>query len=74
MDNRDLWALGKIMNTMCDKGGDRGASFPESDVKDLEMGARYIPGEVTLARRRGEKVHFDPAAHKWTMPDGTVIS
>jgi hypothetical protein len=46
---------------------------PASDAQDFRDGARYIPGEVTIARRNGERVTFDASAHKWTMPDGTVI-
>ncbi|MCD4705993.1 hypothetical protein K8R61_02835, partial [bacterium] len=37
--------------------------------------ARFIPGEVTLARRAGEKVQFvsncGPCCWYWQMPDGT---
>ncbi|MHC4183584.1 MAG: hypothetical protein ACYSR0_09570 [Planctomycetota bacterium] len=67
-----LWGLGQIINAM-GGGGDRNQAFPQSDVDDLQNGARYIPGQVTLARRRGEKVAFNPAKCEWTLPDGIVI-
>lgn len=53
--------------------GDSDALFPMSDVSDFNKGARYIPGQVTDARRRGEHVQFNPEKHQWTMPDGTKI-
>lgn len=70
--NRELWALGKIMNSM-EGGGDRDRSFPQSDVDDLEHGARYIPGEVTLARRTGQKVEYRIDLQEWVMPNGEII-
>ena len=55
--------------------GDTGASFPRSDAEDMSRGARFIPGEVTMARRRGEKVQFvdecGPNCWYWMMPDGS---
>jgi len=58
-------------------GGDAGQSFPQSDAQDLQMGAMFIPGEVTMARRRGERVQFitrcGPNCWYWLMPDGTKI-
>lgn len=54
--------------------GDRNAFFPASDAKDLASGAPGIPGEVTYARRRGEKVSFDPARLEWTMADGAKVA
>lgn len=39
-------------------GGDTGKAFPSSDAADFGSGARFVPGEVTLARRRGENVRF----------------
>lgn len=35
-------------------------------------GARYIPGDVTVARRLGQRVVFHPERHEWTFPDGRV--
>lgn len=57
-------------------GGDVGASFPRSDAEDMSRGARFIPGEVTLARRGGEIVRFvqkckNPCCWYWLMEDGT---
>ena len=69
MDFKDFAALASAF----EGGRDIGATIPASDAKDFHDGARYIPGEVTLARRNGERVTFDRGAHKWTMPDGTVI-
>ena len=59
-------------------GGDRGDIFPQSDADDLASGARFIPGEVTMARRRGERVNFvqncnNSTCWYWEMPDGTRI-
>ena len=57
--------------------GDTGASFPRTDAEDMSKGARFIPGEVTLARRAGKKVNFvtkcGPNCWYWEMPDGTRI-
>lgn len=57
--------------------GDTGCSYPRSDAEDMSKGARFIPGEVTLARRAGEKVNFvtkcTPNCWYWEMPDGTRI-
>lgn len=54
--------------------GDRGCSFPRSDAEDMSRGARFIPGEVTLARRRGERVEFiqecGPCCWYWLFPSG----
>lgn len=61
------------MASALDGGRDIGATVPASDAQDFRDGARYIPSEVTIARRNGERVTFDRDAHKWTMPDGTVI-
>jgi hypothetical protein len=59
------------------KDGDTGASFPRSDAEDLSCGARFIPGEVTLARREGKKVQFHTSCGRncwyWEMPDGSRI-
>lgn len=57
--------------------GDMGNSFPRSDAEDLSTGARFIPGEVTMARRRGQMVQFEtkcgPNCWYWKMPDGSRI-
>lgn len=52
-----LGLFGQLVNAM-GGGGDAGNLFPQSDSDDLRHGLRFIPGEVTLARRRGEKVNF----------------
>jgi len=59
-------------------GGDQGNLFSQSDATDLANGALFIPSEVTLARRRGEKVSFvqncqNRTCWYWEMPDGTRI-
>ena len=73
MDNNQLmYDFGKIINAM-GGGGDFCQVFPESDTNDFSNGARYVPGQVTLARRRGEIVTFDPYEHEWTMPNGDVV-
>ena len=33
-------------------------AFPSDDAKDFQHGARFIPGDVTLARRVGQPVEF----------------
>jgi hypothetical protein len=52
-------------------GGNAGALVPIDDVTDLANGARYIPGDVTDARRAGKRVVFHPERQVWTMPDGS---
>jgi hypothetical protein len=70
-------ALGLLTNAMFDGGDDLGAIFPRSDAEDMSRGARFVPGDVTLARRRGERVHFHSNCGKccwfWEMPDGSRI-
>lgn len=72
MDYKDMAAFGMMVNAS-EGGGDMGRFFPQSDAADFANGARYIPGEVTMARRRGQTVQFDRVAHQWTMPDGSKI-
>ena len=75
-----LAGFGFLANAL-DRGkgedGDTGASFPRSDAEDLSCGARFIPGEVTMARRQGKKVNFvgecSPNCWYWQMPDGSRI-
>jgi hypothetical protein len=50
-------ALAFISNAM-EGGGDKGRTFPYSDAEDLSRGLRFIPGEVTEARRAGQRVAF----------------
>jgi len=73
----ELSAFGFIANAL-GGGGDRNQSFPQSDAEDLSRGARFIPGEVTMARRRGESVHFHVNCHNkccwyWEMPNGSKV-
>lgn len=73
MDNNLLMcAFGMLANSL-DGGGDIGQSFPLSDAQDLFNGANYIPEDVTLARRRGEKVIFHSESHEWEFSDGTIV-
>jgi hypothetical protein len=73
-------ALGFLANAL-DRGkgsdGDTGAFYPRSDAEDMSRGARFIPGEVTVARRTGKKVDFvtkcGPNCWYWEMPDGSRI-
>jgi hypothetical protein len=77
----DLGAFGMLINALDgNRGGDgdTGASFPRSDATDLNNGARFIPGEVTLARRASKKVEFKQPCQNaccwyWQMPDGSRI-
>lgn len=57
-------------------GGDRGQAYPRSDAEDMSRGLRFIPGEVTLARREGKAVTFtQPCSHRccwyWQFQDGS---
>ena len=70
--------LANALGPLSDSNGDVGTSFPRSDAKDFSCGARFIPGEVTLARRAGEKVEFNQACNNhccwyWELEDGTRI-
>lgn len=74
----EFTALGFLVNAMDPMSrlgdGDHGCSFPRSDAEDMSRGARFIPGEVTLARREGRHVKFvsdcGPCCWYWLMPDG----
>ena len=59
-------------------GGDAGNPFPQSDADDFQKGARFIPGEVTLARRAGESIQFvqscpGQCCWHWELPNGNRI-
>ncbi|MDP2720630.1 MAG: hypothetical protein Q8O75_01690 [bacterium] len=76
-NNNPLAGFGALINAL-GGGGDQGNMFPQSDADDLASGARFIPGEVTLARRRGEKVTFaqncgNSCCWYWQMPGGICI-
>lgn len=71
----DLTAFGFLINAI-GGGGDVGQSFPQSDAEDMSRGLRFIPGEVTVARRRGERVTFNqPCENRccwyWQFKDGS---
>lgn len=73
--NDEMSAFMAVFGALANQGGgDRGEAFPRSDAEDFKNGARYIPGEVTLARRRGEKVTFNAAEHSWLMQDGSIVT
>lgn len=73
-----LSVLGFTTNAF-DKGGDGDfeATVPRSDAEDLSRGARFVPGQVTIARRKGQKVNFhcecSPCCWYWEMPDKSRI-
>ena len=74
-DISELTAFGFLINAL-GGGGDRGQSFPQSDAEDLSRGLRFIPNEVTLARRRGERVDFVQSCQNrccwyWQFQDGS---
>lgn len=71
----EVTVLGFLMNAISG-GSDTGQTFPQSDAEDMSRGLRFIPGEVTVARRRGEIVPFtDKCAHPccwyWQFQDGS---
>jgi hypothetical protein len=71
----EMTAFGFLMNAL-DGGGDRDRAFPYSDMEDMSHGLRFIPGEVTVARRQGQVVSFNqPCEHQccwyWQYPNGT---
>ena len=75
-DMNEAAMFGFLANAMFDNGGDRGATFPRSDAEDMSRGLRFIPGEVTVARRKGERVQFiQPCNHQccwfWQFEDGS---
>jgi hypothetical protein len=75
-DTGDMAAFGFLINAL-GGGGNKGSMFPEDDANDFFKGARFIPGEVTLARRAGQNVEFvsecGPNCWYWKMPDGSRI-
>ena len=76
-DNNDPLIVLGILASAFGGGGDRGNSFPQRDADDFQKGVRFVPGEVTLARRRGEQVTFvnkcGQCCWYWQMPDGSRI-
>jgi len=77
-DNNPLANFGMLINAL-GGGGDRGQSFPASDAEDFSRGVRFVPGEVTMARREGKAVRFDASCQTsktcwfWQMLDGERI-
>jgi hypothetical protein len=75
MDEKTM--LGFLSNALFDNGGDRGATFPRSDAEDMSRGLRFIPGEVTVERRKGNLVAFvdqhcnHACCWYWQFPDGS---
>ena len=68
-------SFGFLVNAM-QGGGDKGKSYPRSDAEDMSRGLRFIPGEVTMARRRGERVDFIQSCRNkccwyWQFQDGS---
>lgn len=79
-NTNEMAAFGFLANALDSRkggDGDTGASFPRTDAEDMSKGARFIPDQVTLARRAGKKVNFvtecGPNCWHWKMPDGTRI-
>lgn len=70
-------AIKMLKNDSVCSSSDIGQAFPASDMADLERGARFIPGEVTLGRRRGEKIIFITDCGLncwyWLLPDGSRV-
>ncbi|MCA9362738.1 hypothetical protein KC851_00220 [Candidatus Kaiserbacteria bacterium] len=58
---------------------DAGNPFPQSDANDFSRGVKFVPGEVTVARRAGKTVEFHAPCQSstccwyWQMPDGSRI-
>ena len=75
-DTNKAAAFGLLINAMSG-GRDQGSIFPRSDAEDMSRGARFIPGEVTLARRDGQTVDFVTTCGLncwyWLMPNGLRI-
>jgi hypothetical protein len=74
-DDELLSAFGFLVNAF-GGGGDYGQLVPRSDAEDLSLGLRFIPGEVTWARRNGERVVFVQSCQNqccwyWLFPDGS---
>lgn len=76
----EMAAFGFLVNALDGRrggDGDIGASFPRTDAEDMSKGARFISGEVTLARRAGKRVNFvtecGPNCWYWEMPDSSRI-
>lgn len=78
--NIEMSTFGFLVNILDGRrsgDGDTGSSFPRTDAEDISKGARFIPDEVTLARRAGKNVDFvtecSPNCWYWKMPDGIRI-
>ncbi|MDQ5971597.1 MAG: hypothetical protein QG566_543 [Patescibacteria group bacterium] len=77
--NKDKESLEGFFHLLSAIGGnsDTGNGVPSSDADDFSKGARFIPYEVTDARREGKQVTFVKQCGQccwyWQMPDGTKI-
>lgn len=74
----ELAGFGMLIGALFGGGSDVGSPFPRSDAEDFKRGARFVPGEVTLARRHGETVRFITTCASsncwyWQMADGSRI-
>jgi len=71
-DSDMMGAFGSLVNGL---SGGRGGLFPASDADDFTAGARFIPGEVTVARREGQTVRFvqecSLCCWYWEFKDGS---
>ena len=66
--------FGRLINATSEKGH---CVFPLSDIQDMEKGAKYIPFEVTKARRDGKDVQFiieNGTPLYWEFEDGSHIN
>jgi len=75
--NEDILGLALGSMTLDRMPRNKGAFFPMDDSADFAKGVRFVPSEVTLARRRGERVVFvqdcrNPCCWRWDFPDGSV--
>jgi hypothetical protein len=73
----DVTAMMFLANAI-NGSGDKGQTVPYSDVEDLSRGLKFIPGEVTMARREGQRIPFvQPCSHQccwyWQFPDQSKI-
>lgn len=65
-----------VYGALAGNGRNAGQSFPSSDTDDFGKGARFIPSNVTCARRRGHAVRFvqdcgNACCWYWEFRDGS---
>ncbi len=77
MTKRSIFSGKARVLTLIGGRGDPHNPKPSSDLGDLSSGARYIPDEVTLARKEGKSIQFITICGQccwyWQMPDGSRI-